>query len=394
MLIVDINIMVRMIMKKIFIPIIIVLIAFMSGCDREVKDLPERIAFVGIEKERQGWNIFSMEPDGSNLVRLARQLNIGQHDQWWSDNGRLVYIEGDYREPLVWLSVIDADGTNQRRVLDISGMIIRSMAISPDGSTILFVCRAAFPREHPEGPAPEGVGTVMEFYSLDIESGAIKCLTDTPDISKETAAYSPDGKKIAFIGRTDNPATDYDIYVMKADGRNLRRLTFHDSSMMLHDRNLRWSPDNRKVIFSLGTVFYSDIRHYSDIFIVDVETGEETNLTDSADDNDAEACWSPDGRKIAFSSGHHADNREYSLTWGVYTMNTDGTEMEKTGDNLSQSVWLPDNRRLLAVRFDGERKYSLVTVDTENETKQTLITCGEEPEYRFAVAYYPVRLPR
>ncbi len=383
-----------MIMKKIFIPIIIVLIAFMSGCDRGVNDFPERIAFVGIEKDRQGWNIFSMEPDESNPVRLARQMHMGQHDQWWSDNGRLAYIEGDYREPALWLSVINMDGTNQRRVLDISGIIVQSMAISPDGNTILLVCRAAFPREQPEGPAPEGIGTVMEFYSLDIESGTFKCLTDTPDISKETAAYSPDGKKIAFIGRTDDPATEYDIYVMKADGRNLRRLTFHDSSMMLHDRNLRWSPDSRKVLFSMDTVFYSDIRHYGDIFVVDVESGEELNLTDSADYDDVEACWSPDGRKIAFSSGHHTDNREISLTWGVYTMNADGTEMEKTGDNLSQSVWLPDNRRLLAVQFDGERKYSLVTVDTENGTTHKLLTCGEGPEYRFAVAYHPVRLPR
>src|SRR4030042_1118785 len=163
-------------MKNLLIISVVLSLIFLPGCFNVTEEKPARIAFAGIEKDRKGWYVFSMEPDGSDRILLARHLNSGQHEQWWSDDGRLVYVEGAYREPAIWLSVIDVDGTNHRQVLDISGMVIRLMAISPDGETILLVCRAATPRENPEGQSPENVGTTAEFYSLDADSGAIRRL--------------------------------------------------------------------------------------------------------------------------------------------------------------------------------------------------------------------------
>ena len=124
-----------------------------------------------------------------------------------------------------------------------------------------------------------------------------------------------------------------------------------------------------------------------------MNSGKEVNLTDSENNDDVEAVWSPDGVKIAFTSGSHSDDREASLSWGVYMMDPDGSDMVKLGDNLSQPTWLPDSKRLLAVRRDAERAYSLVIVDSQDRRLQTVLECAEEPEYQFVVAYYPVWLP-
>ena len=56
-------------------------------------------------------------------------------------------------------------------------------------------------------------------------------------------AWSPDGSRIAFSSfRDDND----EIYVMNADGTNLRRMTNHPAK----DRYPAWSPDGQRLAFS------------------------------------------------------------------------------------------------------------------------------------------------
>ena len=59
------------------------------------------------------------------------------------------------------------------------------------------------------------------------------------------AAWSPDGRKIAFISDRDGNG---EIYVMNADGSRQRRLTLDPAS----DYAASWSPDGRKIVFVAG----------------------------------------------------------------------------------------------------------------------------------------------
>ena len=368
--------------------IFLVTLLILPGCSGATSERPARIAFAAHYKDSRGWYIVSMNEDSSNQTKLARFVNVGQHDQWWSRDGRLVYIEGAYREPATWLSMTDADGSNRRRILDISGMVITVMSLSPDGDTVLLASRAATPREKPLGPAPENMSRYTDFYSLDVAGGALRQLTDTPDIRKENAVFSPDCRKIAFIGRTHDPVTHYDIYVMNADGSDLRRLTHHDSFMMLGDRSLQWSPDSKKVLFSMDNVFIEDTRHWGDIFLLDVNSGKVTNLTDSGSDDDAGARWSPDGRKIAFTSGNFSRGGDY--TYGVCIMDADGSNKVKLEAALYQACWLADGKRLLAVHRVAEKVYSLVIIGIDGKNMQTLLTSGDA----YGVTYYSVWVSR
>ena len=54
-------------------------------------------------------------------------------------------------------------------------------------------------------------------------------------------AWSPDGRKIAFIGKRGNPGNrDWQLYVMNADGSGQQRLT--NSPARTFDDSLIWSP--------------------------------------------------------------------------------------------------------------------------------------------------------
>jgi hypothetical protein len=71
---------------------------------------------------------------------------------------------------------------------------------------------------------------------LDFVQGA-----GPPEVARPPA-WSPDGRKIAFVSERDR---NYGIYVMNADGSGQRRLTGNADP----NAGQAWSPDGRKIAF-------------------------------------------------------------------------------------------------------------------------------------------------
>jgi Tol biopolymer transport system component len=70
----------------------------------------------------------------------------------------------------------------------------------------------------------------IEIFVLDVETGERANLTNHP-ARDVWPAWSPDGSTIAFVSERDNPKGD--IYLMDADGSNLRRLTESDLTELM-----------------------------------------------------------------------------------------------------------------------------------------------------------------
>jgi dipeptidyl aminopeptidase/acylaminoacyl peptidase len=117
-----------------------------------------------------------------------------------------------------------------------------------------------------------------------------------------------------------------------------------------------------------------DSTAYLDIFVLDVATSKEVNLTNTDNISENEPCWSPNGKKIAFTAGS-------GWEWGVYVMDADGNNINKVGDDLRQPSWLPDNRRIMAMRTMADRVYSLVNIDIDGRNMKTLIESGDKYTY-------------
>ena len=100
------------------------------------------------------------------------------------------------------------------------------------------------------------------------------------------AAWSPDGKQIAFTIRHDR---QNDIYVIDVDGGKLRRLT--DNAF--NDAAPAWSPNGRRI------AFYSNRDRKRGICLMDAANGR--NFRRISDDGEHYPSWSPTGTHIAFS---------------------------------------------------------------------------------------------
>ncbi|MDE3089872.1 MAG: PD40 domain-containing protein, partial [Chloroflexota bacterium] len=114
-------------------------------------------------------------------------------------------------------------------------------------------------------------------------------------------------EKIAFVRNQ--------IYVMDADGRNVRWLT-NDSA---YHWSPAWSPDGRLIAF--------DTNRGDDegIFVMDADGGNVHRLSNNPA-RDASPAWSSDGHWIAFQSFRDGN-------WQIYVMGSDGENVRRLTNN-------------------------------------------------------------
>lgn len=186
--------------------------------------------------------IYLIRPDGTGRHRLSRTLD---GVVTWSPTSRQLVVDTASLDGL-WL--VGADGSGARRLTPppISGdrtrpnkheRIDSSAAWNPHGDTILFT------REAGTGDAPRS-----GIWIVSAGSGRQRRVSP-PSMSASDAAWSPDGRRIAFVGSGIRPSlcTLSAVYVIGADGSGLRRISRFSIDPMVEPT---WSPDGHRVAFA------------------------------------------------------------------------------------------------------------------------------------------------
>jgi len=167
-------------------------------------------------------------------------------------------------------------------------------------------------------------------------------------------SWSPDGKKIAFVSNIDG---DSEIYIMNVDGSNQTNLT-ENPAVDLHPT---FSPDGMRIAFD------SDRDGNREIYVMNADGSDQIRLTNEPAAEYAPS-WSPDGKKIAFHS-----NRDGNLE--IYTMNADGYNQTNLTENPAVDAWpswSPDGSRItFNSRRDGNPEVYIMNIDGYNTTRLT-----------------------
>ena len=116
-----------------------------------------------------------------------------------------------------------------------------------------------------------------------------------------TASAPKYSGKIVFYSDRDGP---FDVYVMKADGSSVRRLTTSRPDDVGTANELaalwpRWSPDGTRIVFQSGP---PDVTQ-GQVYVMSADGSGTHRLTNPSDGDNVLPAWSPDGLRIAFASG-------------------------------------------------------------------------------------------
>jgi len=267
------------------------------------------------------------------------------------------------------------DGNNEIYVMDTNGANVTRLTNEPsldsnpawssDGRRIAFM-------SYRDGN--------YEVYVMGTDGSNVARLTNDPAWDGEPA-WSPDGTHIAFTSSRDDPdpAGCYpncrlEIYAMDADGSNVTRLT-GDPAV---DWGPAWSPDGRRIAFT------SERDGNTDIYVMDADGSNVIPLT-NAPSWDGGPAWSPDGRRIAFASDRDSN-------YEIYVMDTDGSHVTCLTNNPSQDdnpVWSPDGSRIAFIsNRDGNFEIYVMDADGSNVTNLT-----QNPADDGYLAWSPVPVP-
>ncbi len=147
----------------------------------------------------------------------------------WSPDGNAIAFTSSAEGGLGKVMTAPATGGDATLISDID--LAQDIRWSPDGSTLLFAALDS------EGDVP-----VATIYRVPAGGGSAVPLTS--DHLPYGQRWSPDGSMIVF---TADPGGDgNEIFVMNADGSNVRQLTDHPQA----NQAPRWSVDGSEVIFA------------------------------------------------------------------------------------------------------------------------------------------------
>ena len=175
------------------------------------------------------------------------------------------------------------------------------------------------------------------LYLMKPDGTDRRCLVDT-DGPDSYPAWSPDGRRLAFVGRTDGVDQ---VFVIHADGTGLSQVT--DSSLPVKE-SLDWSPDGLRIAYSSSAS--PDSGPFS-IHVMDVDGSHDTTIaaTDLPDVAYVELhSWSPDGNTLLYA----ADGGAGSGLWSMTPAGRHKTALrDGPGDFGAGAVYSPDGTSLV-----------------------------------------------
>jgi tricorn protease len=187
---------------------------------------------------------------------------------------------------------------------------IEGVALSPKGERAVFVARG-------------------DVFTVPIEKGPTRNLTNSSNAHDKGARWSPDGAKIAFISDLDG---EEELYLINQDGSGKPEELTHGLKAMLYAP--AWAPDGKHIAFGDKD---------GKLYVLTLDDKKLTQVAQNPRDRVHDYTWSQDGGHLSFVMDN-PNNFSSIYIWSV----ADGQVHRVTSDlfDAGQPSWDPDGNYL------------------------------------------------
>ena len=232
--------------------------------------------------------------DGHNARVLTHDQSLAMHPQYIPLAGgpptSFLYVSHKIGQPKMFRARLA--GGMPKRVSPIRGNQL-TPCLSRDGGQLAFTCDVS--------------GTTdlfcARFHADEGAIGKARQIFAAKGAAEASPAFSPDGKKIAFVSDKDGSAKIYLMDVPEGGEMPAPRLItkrFRENSAPA------WSPDGKKIAYSART---TGLRQ---IWIYEVETGKELEIT-HGDFSAENPAWAPNSVHLLFNAENKAGTELYLI---------------------------------------------------------------------------------
>src|SRR5688500_3807623 len=278
----------------------------------------------------------AMEAGERHLTNVRQLTDGGENAEAYfsADGRRLIFQSTRDGRTCDQQYVMNRDRSGLRRVSNGQGKTTCGYFYEGD-RRVFFASTHAADSACPARPDPSqgyvwGIDP-FDIYTANPDGSDLRRLTNYGTYTAE-GVLSPDGRTIVFTSLKDG---DLDIYTMNVDGTNVRRLT----STPGYDGGPWWSPDGTKIVWrahhptdSAELAAYRRLLdrrmirpNRMELFVMNADGSDQRQITRLGGANFG-PTWTPDGRRILFSSNHRNPR---SRNFDLFLVGFDGANLEQ-----------------------------------------------------------------